>query len=60
MNDRLFCQIPRPKIGIRVVVDGRCNGVREKLKHRLLLWRKKPKSFWRATFFTPMDNPWNA
>lgn len=32
MNDRLFCQIPRPKIGIRVVVDGRCNGVREKIE----------------------------
>ena len=35
MNDRLFCQIPRPKIGIRVVVDGRCNGVREKTKKNL-------------------------
>lgn len=60
MNDRLFCQIPRPKIGIRVVVDGRCNGVREKIEAPTFALAQKPKSFWRATFFMPMDNPWNA
>ena len=43
MNDRLFCQIPRPKIGIRVVVDGRCNGVREKIEAPTFALAQKAK-----------------
>jgi L-fucose isomerase len=57
MNDRLFCQIPRPKIGIRVVVDGRCNGVREKIEAPTFALAQKAKELLESHVFHADGQP---
>ena len=61
MNDRLFCQIPpAPKLESVWLLMGAAMVFVKKLKHRLLLWRKKAKELLESHVFMPMDNPWNA
>ena len=57
MNDRLFCQIPRTKIGIRVVVDGRCNGVREKIEAPTFALAQKAKELLESHVFHADGQP---
>ncbi len=57
MNDRLYNSSPRPKIGIRVVVDGRCNGVREKIEKPTFLLAQKAKELIEANVFHADGHP---
>ena len=58
-NKKLF-ESARPKIGIRVIVDGRYNGVREKIEGPTFALAERPEPCWRKTCSTRTDSPWNV